>query len=350
MSGVVASTIPQGTALAHVDGTQYVTTANATVGGGGIVLVSIEATTLGTIGNKLAGDELLFANPPAGIQAAAVLVADLENGADQEQDDEYRPRLQDHLATPPEGGAIHDYVKWAKQVPGVVWCGVYRFRRGLGTIDLAVLGKGAGAARILATTQAVTDYIEARRPAFAPDHQLLIVQAQTQDVACKIAIDGTAYRWDWTDDGVGYTITAESEVNQQITVTGLPLTVVAGVRVTIKGEQFTVTARSGGVLTLNDWPTITPTGEVVRAGGDLVEPVQAAIRSLFNDLGPTRGRYAVTRWHDSLTVAKIIAIVTDTDGVTDAEVTTPAANVTLTDDLSGIVKLLVPGRIEVVQL
>lgn len=366
--GTVGNPVTNGAQLAHADGTLYhVTTAGAVIGSDGSVTLSIVAESTGLATNKGVGEILTFTGSPspgAGITAQATLVAPLIGGIDLESPAAYSVRLLAHIGDPPEGGAIHDYVEWALSIAGVSTAYVWAHRRGPGTMDVAVLGEGTGAARVPAASviTAVDDYIESKRPGNVRDFLVLTTTPVAQDVLITIDIDDTKYKWDWDDLGTGYTITASDSTAKTITVGTAPGTVVAGVRLTVNGEEARVTNRAGSVLTLafdNDhdgnvvtWFTFAVNNGVdqIRASGDLVRPVRFAIMDLFNTLGPARSQWSETSWIDQLKLSKLFAAVTDVDGVDDATISTPGANISPTTDTYGTsVSFLVPGKIQVLK-
>ncbi len=360
VTGTVGNAVPLDTELAHADGTIYkVATTGAVVGGSGYVDVDVEATSKGLATNKGTDEVLTFTTPPTGIDADATVVVGLTGGLNIESYDAYRVRLLAHIGDPPEGGAIHDYEEWAKRIPGVVTAYVWAHRRGRGTMDVAVLGGGTGANRVVSSdvSAAVDSYIETVRPGNVRDFEVLTMVPQNQDVECAIEIDDTAYSWDWDDAGVGYAITAHNSTAKTITVPTAPATVKAGVRLTVLGEEAKVTNRTGDVLTLafSDnydgnavaWFTFTVSTQDIRASGDLVTPTRNAIFKLFNSLGPARSRYSETHWISELKLSKLFAAITDVTGVDDATITTPATNINGTDDYSDSVPFLVPRYIKV---
>jgi uncharacterized phage protein gp47/JayE len=371
VTGDVGEAVPEGSELAHEDGTLYeVTSVGKVIGADGTVTVSIAATSTGLATNKHTDEILTFSTPLDGVDAEATLVADLGDGIDLESDAAYAVRLLAHIGDPPEGGAIHDYQEWALSIAGVTSAYVWAHRRGRGTIDVAVLGSGTGADRVPgdAVLDAVTEYIEGhdglngKRPGNVDDWQLLTTETTPQNVLLTIEIDETIYSWDWDDDGVGYTITANSEGSSTITVPTAPATVVEGVRIQVRGEEALVTDRTGNVLTLSfendyddapvDWFTfsVVDSTDVIRASGDLVRPVRNAIIELFNTLGPARSEWSATYWIDELKLSKLNAAVTDVDGVDDCTITTPAATTApTTDDYDEDVHFLIPGTIQVLK-
>lgn len=365
-TGTVAAAVTNGALLTHTDGTIYqVTSVGAVIGGGGTVDVDVAAVSTGLATNKIADEILTFSSPPVDVDATATLVLDLAGGLDVEGVEAYRSRLLAHLGDPPSGGAIPDYIEWALQVPGNATAYVWRARRGLGTIDVAVLGSGHGADREIVDLDTTQDYLddESRRPGNVKDVLVLGTDPEEADVTIAISIDETKYSWDWIDDGVGYAVTADDEGTSTITVPTMPDDVVAGVRITVNGEEATVTARAGNDITLSfapdlddnpvTWFVNNPVGANMRASGDLVTPVRNAVLFLFDRLGPARdSRYAQTQWESDLQTDSLITAARNVLGCTKASLVTPVADVTPVDTLndSTSVPFLVPGIVQIVKL
>lgn len=372
VSGTPGAAIPTypdpGAVLTHADGTSYkITTVGGAVGGAGTAIVDLSAISAGLQTNKVAGEQLAFSAPALNITTQAVLVADLANGLDDESTEQYRGRLLAHIGDPPEGGAYTDYLEWALTVPGAATAYVWRHRRGLGTIDIAVLGGGSGTQRVVTDLAPFTAYIESKRPGNVRDWKMLTTVPTAQDVTAAILIDTTLYKWDWDDLGVGYVITAHNQGASTITVPTAPASVVAGVRLQVYGEEAKVTQRVGNVLTLafsaapvttwNPAPTaptwfsnaIVDNTTTIRCSGDLVVPVRTAILGMFVGLGPARSQYSAVSWSDSLFFSKLYAKITDVAGVDDATLLTPGGNVSLIDTLGNSVPFLVPGKVQVLK-
>lgn len=109
----------------------------AVIGNDGQATITVEAVVLGPEGNLPAGAELSLISPLAGIPSKAVVAAaGLTGGTAQENDEALRTRLAGHVQRPPQGGAEHDYIAWAKTVPGVtrVWVAVRRPTVGVVTV------------------------------------------------------------------------------------------------------------------------------------------------------------------------------------------------------------------------
>ena len=113
---------PVGTELQHSDGRQYTVTSSASPSGG-VVAVQLQAAEAGAAGNLAAGQPLTLVTPVPGLQSNGVS-EDISGGADIEPIEQVLERLLYRKRNPPLGGAVHDYVAWMREVPGVsrAWC------------------------------------------------------------------------------------------------------------------------------------------------------------------------------------------------------------------------------------
>ncbi|SEH72742.1 Uncharacterized phage protein gp47/JayE [Rheinheimera pacifica] len=112
-----SSAIPVDTVMTHADGRLYrVTLSNAPSGGN--VVVQVEAEVPGAAGNLLAGESLTLVSTVPGIQPNGQS-GGIAGGADLEPVAQVLERLLFRKRNPPMGGAVHDYVGWCREVPGV---------------------------------------------------------------------------------------------------------------------------------------------------------------------------------------------------------------------------------------
>lgn len=155
-------TIPTGTIYRRADGAEFQVTADATAPGA----VQVQALVAGAAGNTAAG-LLSLQTPISGVVTAAAVVS-ISNGADIEDDASLRARLRAHLRAPPHGGAAHDYIQWATEVPGVTRAWVYPLELGAGTVVVRFV-RDNDVSLIPDSTEvaAVQAYINERRPVTA---------------------------------------------------------------------------------------------------------------------------------------------------------------------------------------
>ncbi|WP_370236649.1 baseplate J/gp47 family protein [Brevundimonas sp.] len=141
-SGVNGSIIPIATVLQRTDAVEYVTTAEAIIAGG-VATLAVEASLPGADGQATSGTKMTFVSPVAGVSAeVTVTAAGLVGGTDAEAEEALRGRVLDRLRQPAHGGNARDYVRWAREVPGVTRAWVYPLMNGLGTVGLTFVMDG----------------------------------------------------------------------------------------------------------------------------------------------------------------------------------------------------------------
>jgi uncharacterized phage protein gp47/JayE len=129
---------------------------------GGVVSPPVVALESGVVGNAGAGDAVTLVTAVSGIDAAGVVSSGgLTGGADQEDLVSYRNRYVSSLRKPSGGGSEDDYVRWAKEVPGVTRAWVTSHGNGEGTVVIRFMMDAAYEDGIpqAADEQAVLDYL-----------------------------------------------------------------------------------------------------------------------------------------------------------------------------------------------
>lgn len=186
------SVIPQGTRLSYMGGTViahpggliFETTEQIFLSATAVETpVRVRALDPGTIGNLPPGTSLavmppvspragVVASPPPGVDST-VRVVYLEGGVDEETDDELRFRVLQRIRHPPQGGAWHDYIKWALAVPGVTRAWVHPLEMGMGTTTVRFMCDSLRAERdgfpVQQDIDAVTAYLDTVRPVAVKD-------------------------------------------------------------------------------------------------------------------------------------------------------------------------------------
>lgn len=185
-TGTDGTAIALGTRLTRGDGVTYATTQAGTIAGGSATL-PVEAEAAGEGGNVAAGAALtLMTAVPGLLGTVTVATGGLSGGGPEEDDAPLRERLRARLATPPAGGAAHDYIAWALAVPGVTRAWVFPFARGAGTVNVSFVMDGR--VNIIPTAGDVAEVqaaIDEQRPVTAD----VLVYAPTP-VALDITITG----------------------------------------------------------------------------------------------------------------------------------------------------------------
>ncbi|MBV4522200.1 baseplate J/gp47 family protein [Pseudomonas sp. SWRI74] len=142
LSGAPDVELLVGAALKHiVTGEQFTALSSATLGIDGTATLVVKAQTTGSALNHLTGD-LIIVSPPLGMDSAATFIGETAGGEDLEKVESLLARLLDIIQNPPAGGAVYDYVRWAKEVDGVTDVLPLPKRRGAGTVDLVITASG----------------------------------------------------------------------------------------------------------------------------------------------------------------------------------------------------------------
>lgn len=177
-------TIPAGTLLQRSDGVTYSVDTEITVSGS--ASVAITGTTVGQNGNAQAGLTLTFITPLPGIQSTVIAGA-MTGGADEETTEAFRHRFREYVQEPPHGGSKSDYIRWAKEVPGVTraWC----FPGWLGAGTVGVFFVRDNDASIIpdpAEVDTVQKHLDDMRPVTAILSAIAPIKA-AQDLTIKIS-------------------------------------------------------------------------------------------------------------------------------------------------------------------
>lgn len=352
--GTVGTVLSAGLTLRFTDGTRYQTTTSGTLSGSSAsVDLSVASIDTGAAANRDSGEKLTFESPPSGVQGEADIIAAIDGAQDAESDGALLARILDAYRNPPASGRFSDYRQWANAVAGVASAYVYGpssndtdGRRGIGAVDVAILKDGSGANRIPDATlqQAVSDAIDDARPAVARDYAVLLPTAAVQPIDVQIT-PKTGYGWDWDDGGSPKTVSAYDAPTRRITASGSVTSYMAvGDRLVVSGQLRTVESfpLSNEIVVTEAFDVAPTGGETIYAGGPLSAPVAAAIQGLFDALGPARSDAADPDqdWESALLLAGLYDVVMDVEGVRNAVLVTPAADVAATDT-GAAVELLV---------
>lgn len=158
----------EGTTVIRSDGAEYKTLAEVVIVDG-VATVNVEAVIAGQAGNTLAGSVFNLASPLDGIVSTVTVgAAGITGGSDIESFDSVRERVGFEIKEPPHGGSKADYIRWAKEVPGVTRAWVYPEEAAQGTVTIRfVRDDDIDLIPDVAEVAAVFDYIDERRPVTA---------------------------------------------------------------------------------------------------------------------------------------------------------------------------------------
>lgn len=160
------ATIPVGTVFVAADGeTRYSTTEEPEVDESE---VPVQCMTIGTGGNREAGETYTLVSPLSGVSTEAA-GSEMAGGTEAESDDSLRDRLIYRLQNPPRGGTATDYVAWAMEVPGVTraWCFPKELGIGTVTVRFATDGLTENGVPTEGMVSIVSDYIAENAPVTA---------------------------------------------------------------------------------------------------------------------------------------------------------------------------------------
>lgn len=168
VTGTNGAVIEAGRLWQRADGLQYQAQAEVTIVGG-TATVDVICTTTGAAGNAEAGVALALVSPIAGVVSAAVVAAGgITNGIDQENVERWRQRILERKRQAAQGGAAADYIRWAKEVPGVTRVWVRPRWLGAGTVGVTfVLDDQVDIIPDEDKVAEVQAYLDARRPVTA---------------------------------------------------------------------------------------------------------------------------------------------------------------------------------------
>lgn len=152
----------------------------------GTAVVQIRSLATGANQNITRETEAVFMAAPSGV-ASSVTLLEAGGGTDAESDAELLDRLLDEIRRPAAGGTKADFARWAKSVDGVTTAFVYPYRRGSGTVDIAITsGDGLPSDAVVAECQA---YIDSVRPVGAKSVLVIKPVIKTVNFVIEVALD-----------------------------------------------------------------------------------------------------------------------------------------------------------------
>ncbi len=191
-TGTAGSTIPSSTMVTDESGLLFYTTESVTLESDDssnesiTAVVACEAAIAGAV-SDYSDETVTLTAAPSGITATALLT--ITGGTDTETDAELLARLLFHLQNPSGGGNASDYRNWALEISGVTNAWVYPLRRGIGTVDVAIVSSdGLPTDELVEEVQA---YIDEVRPVACKDALVLAPTPLTIDVYVKVRISGS---------------------------------------------------------------------------------------------------------------------------------------------------------------
>lgn len=387
--GSVGATALQDDPLTHQSsGLKFALGEALTIPAAGYIDVSVYATSTGSQTRLEAGEVLEFDSTPVGIETRAELQLALdEDGFDEEQEGAYSRRVLDTIGEPSAGGNDADWRSWALDVEGVGQAFVYSNRAGLGSIDIVALHVGTSSRSLTGAERSLLlEALQELGPSQLSNGALRILETveDAQDVELTITADD----FDW-DDSTPPTVSSIDAALRKITLSARPSDMIPGSRFCIKGVAstqdsaiLTVESLSGAnAIILEEWPDVDPAAtDIVYAAGDSSVKIRDAIEAhlsgenvyadsdgpiresiadaqgktlrlkiLAEGIGPGENdTLAYGDWSSGIVRAVLHKIATYTRGVSNANVTTPAADYfpsTIVFPNDAQINLVVPDQI-----
>ncbi len=189
-TGEVGAIISIGTVL-ELESLVFMTSETATIGDDSKAQAHIVCQTVGTAGNLNEITVVQLSSAPQGVDSNATILL-MTGGTNTESTESLRERVLERKRRPPAGGNKHDYYTWAMSVAGVHKAFIYPLRRGLGTVDIVILGEnGLPSQETIDKCQA---YIDSVRPVTAKDSIVIAPAVRLIDITVKIKLDGSVVK------------------------------------------------------------------------------------------------------------------------------------------------------------
>ena len=166
LSGAVGAECPIGALFGTEAGRLYALTRSGIIPPAGVLALPAQAVDPGAAGNAEAGTITRRVTAITGITSVTNPEA-FGGGTDPETDALLRERVLDRLRNPPASGCARDYIRWAKEVPGVEDAKCLVRWDGPGTIKVVIAGTGMVGADA-ETVDACFLHVDEERPAGGP--------------------------------------------------------------------------------------------------------------------------------------------------------------------------------------
>jgi len=157
-TGTNGTLIPAGTQYISSNQVVYITQSDVTITGG-IAVLSLLSLRSGEIGNLANGSTLNIVSPIANVDGIATVTDILTEGEDEENTEDYRDRVMERYQRRPQGGALVDYVIWAKEVAGITRAFAFRVSPGFVSVYPIEDNNPSGRIPSQAKLDEVQDYI-----------------------------------------------------------------------------------------------------------------------------------------------------------------------------------------------
>lgn len=201
----VGTIVPHDVPLVRADGTQYTNLNDAVVDGAGNVTLTPLAVAKGSDGNCINGTAISLGVSIAGMQSTGAVTTPITGGTDDEPMEQYRSRVLQAYQNQPQGGARVDYIRWAREVPGVTraWC--YPIEQGAGTVVVRFMMDDNGAGGFPVGTDGVAS--DETRAVPATGDQLAVANyIYGDDTTERQPVTALVYAVAPTPDAIDFTI------------------------------------------------------------------------------------------------------------------------------------------------
>lgn len=166
ITGTDSTVIPINTIFQRSDGFEYTTEAEVIIGSTttGEVDAVIVASEAGENGNLDDASIVSLTSPIAGADSDATVISTNTEGEDEETIENLRTRVIERIQAPPQGGAVADYIAFAKTVVSVTRVWVLPGFLGEGSVGVTFVEDGNAPASIIPAPAKVTEVQDAIDP------------------------------------------------------------------------------------------------------------------------------------------------------------------------------------------
>jgi uncharacterized phage protein gp47/JayE len=207
--GIAGTEIARYVPVSTAGGRIFLTDAGSIISSSGYVTVPIIAVQPGAEGNVAAGSIVMIPIALAGVESVSNSSA-TQGGSDEEDDASFRQRLLMRIQLPSASGCEADYVRWARDVPGVDGARCIGLWNGPGTVKVIIAGNNMQPADLETITRCSV-FIESVRPIGA-EVTVVSAQALAVDIAATVTL-ASGYSLSLVEDA--FTETVRTYLSEQ---------------------------------------------------------------------------------------------------------------------------------------
>jgi len=260
VTGTTGITIPAGTLWSTAAGVVYEQEDAITLTAG-TGTITIAALTGGIIGNLANGLLVTLASPISGVDADATIASTVTTGEDAEAVEDFRTRLVERIRFRPGVGTAVDYIRWAREVTGIVKA--FAFNTAPGQVTVYPLLAITGASRIPAAGKIteVQDYLNVvtRKPLGAEVLAAAMTEIPVDLELSALVPDSAGLRTEIEDAIEAYLYTRyPRQYTDEVATNIVSLASLYGVASDTGAQSITIASSSMGAgLTLDDDEIVT---------------------------------------------------------------------------------------------